>query len=99
QPTAIFAGCDILAAGVLQEAYRAGLRVPDDLSIVGFDDTYAPYLTPALTTVEQPVYAIGQAAIRLAMAALEDDGEDVIRTERLATTLVVRCSTGPAPVY
>lgn len=99
RPTAIFAGCDILAAGVLQEAYRSGLRVPDDLSIVGFDDTYAPYLTPALTTVEQPVHALGQAATRLAMAALHDGIDGEITTARLSSSLVVRHSTGPAPVY
>src|SRR5262249_27174487 len=54
-PTAIFATCDILAAGVLQAIYDAGLRVPDDISVVGFDDTLGIYLTPPLTTVAQPM--------------------------------------------
>ena len=53
-PTAIFATCDILATGVLQSLYRMGRRVPQDVSVVGFDDTIAAYLAPELTTVAQP---------------------------------------------
>ncbi len=96
RPTAVFAACDLMAAAVLQEAARQGVAVPEELSVVGFDDTYAPYLTPALTTVAQPMDEIGRAAARLALDALRDGaraGEP--RTERLATTLVVRASTGP----
>jgi DNA-binding LacI/PurR family transcriptional regulator len=97
RPTAIFATCDILAAGVLQALYELGLNVPRDVSVVGFDDTYAPYLTPPLTTVEQPVIALGEAAARLAIQALQagDDGHQR-RAERLATRLVLRASTGAA---
>jgi DNA-binding LacI/PurR family transcriptional regulator len=96
QPTAIFATCDMLAAGVLQELYAHGLRVPDDISVIGFDDTYACYLSPPLTTVEQPTHEIGQAAARLAIATLSHtDGADQHRTERLVTRLVVRESTAP----
>ena len=54
RPTAIFATCDILAAGALQAIYEAGMRVPEDISLVGFDDTLALNLTPQLTTVAQP---------------------------------------------
>lgn len=94
RPTAIFAGCDLLAAGVLQELYAQGLRAPEDLSVVGFDDTFAPNLAPALTTVAQPMLALGRLAARLAIeAATEGDG--AIRQERLMTALVVRGSTGP----
>lgn len=96
RPTAIFAACDIMAAAVLQEAARLGVGVPGELSVVGFDDTYAPYLAPALTTVAQPMDGIGRAAARLALGALRDGGEaGEPRTERLATRLVVRASTGP----
>jgi DNA-binding LacI/PurR family transcriptional regulator len=96
QPTAVFATCDILAAGVLQELYARGLRVPDEMSVIGFDDTYACYLAPPLTSVEQPTHEMGRAAARLALATLHhDDGADHPRTERLTTRLVVRESTGP----
>ena len=99
RPTAIFAACDLLAAGVLQAIYEEGLRVPDQISIVGFDDTFAPYLTPKLTTVEQPMAELGRIAARLALRALDlpgDEGE--YAHERLSTRLVVRDSTGPASV-
>jgi LacI family transcriptional regulator len=96
RPTAIFAGCDLLAAGVLQEILDQGLRVPDDLSVVGFDDTYASHLAPPLTTVAQPMIEIGQVAARLAIEALEArDGPDHVRQVRLTTRLIVRKSTGP----
>jgi LacI family transcriptional regulator len=95
RPTAVFATCDILAAGVLQEVYARRLRVPDDLSVVGYDDTYAGHLTPPLTTVEQPMAELGRAAVRLAMTALpEGNGAGRSHSERLATRLAVRSSTG-----
>lgn len=99
RPTAVFLTCDILAAGALQEIYAHGLRVPDDLSVVGFDDTFASYLTPPLTTVELPMLEIGRSAARLAIEALRDgDGAHQPKTERLVTRLIVRASTGPAPL-
>jgi LacI family transcriptional regulator len=96
RPTAIFAGCDLLAAGVLQEILNQGLRVPDDFSVVGFDDTYASHLAPPLTTVAQPMVEIGQVAARLAIDALDGpNGSGQIRQRRLTTRLIVRESTGP----
>lgn len=98
RPTAIFATYDIFAAGALQAIYEAGLRVPDDISVIGFDNTYAPYLTPPLTTVEQPMLEIGRAAARIVLQTLEDEAPlPSLRTEVLTTRLVVRASTGPAP--
>jgi DNA-binding LacI/PurR family transcriptional regulator len=104
RPSAIFATCDLLASGVLQQLYAQGLRVPDDLSVVGFDDTYAPHLTPPLTTVAQPMIEIGRAAARLALGRLQgavsDQSGDVqprTETRRLATRLIIRDSTGRAP--
>jgi DNA-binding LacI/PurR family transcriptional regulator len=91
-PTAIFATCDILAAGVLQALYAAGRRVPDDVSVVGFDDTLGTYLAPELTTVAQPMQALGQEAFRMAVEAIDNDtarGEIV-----LSANLVIRRSTG-----
>lgn len=94
RPTAIFATCDIMAAGILQEAHVSRLRVPDDLSLVGFDDTYASHLTPPLTTVRQPMDELGRAAVRLAMTPREG-GAGLPRRERLTTQLIVRESTAP----
>ena len=101
RPTAIFATCDILAAGVLQSLYRHGLSVPEDVSVIGYDNTYAPYLTPPLTTVEQPMPEIGGTAARIlietqaewnAHAAIEN-----VRWEQrqLTTYLNSRSSTAP----
>ena len=100
RPTAIFAACDLIAAGVLQELSRAGLRVPTDISVVGFDDTLAERLTPALTTVAQPMVQIGRLAAAIAIEALQDLGTETTggaapRRERLTTQLVIRDSTGP----
>ncbi len=96
RPTAIFAGCDLLAAGVLQEILEQGLKVPDDISVVGFDDTYAPNLAPPLTSVAQPMSEIGQVAAQLAIDALtSEDGANPVCRKRLTTRLIVRASTGP----
>lgn len=100
RPTALFATCDILAAGALQAIYEQALRVPADISLIGFDNTYAPYLTPPLTTVELPMLDIGKAAVRI---VLEQDQQEeatswVQQHVRLSTRLVTRSSTGPAPV-
>lgn len=69
--TAVFAANDQSAAGALRALREAGLRVPDDVSVVGFDDTLlAHYLVPSLTTVRQPLREMGQAAAALALARL-----------------------------
>jgi LacI family transcriptional regulator len=91
-PTAIFATCDILAAGVLQGLYRAGKRVPEDVSVIGFDDTLAPRLAPELTTVAQPLAELGRAAFDMAVAAIDHRGSQAEVV--LTSTLVIRLSTG-----
>jgi DNA-binding LacI/PurR family transcriptional regulator len=95
RPTAIFATCDIMAAGILQEAHRCHLRVPDQLSVVGFDDTYASHLTPPLTTVRQPMDELGRNAVWLALAPAANGTPGEPRRERLTTQLIVRESTAP----
>jgi LacI family transcriptional regulator len=98
RPTAIFATYDIFAAGVLQAVYEAGLRVPADVSVIGFDNTYAPYLAPQLTSVAQPMLDIGRTAARIVVQTLqEEEPPPSLRTEVLSTRLVVRASTGPSP--
>jgi LacI family transcriptional regulator len=95
-PTAVFSACDIMAAGVLQAIYARGLRVPEDISVVGFDDTLAPYLSPPLTTVAQPMETIGRAAVQLALAELADEGGNrAPQISRLSMRLVERSSTAP----
>jgi LacI family transcriptional regulator len=94
--TAVLTACDILAAGALQAIYNHHLRVPADISVVGFDDTYAPYLSPPLTTVRQPMFEIGQMAARIAIEELDRKPElhtYGFRTESLSTQLTVRSST------
>jgi DNA-binding LacI/PurR family transcriptional regulator len=94
-PTAIVAGNDAQAFGVLQALGERGLRAPDDLSVVGFDDVpVASWATPALTTVRQPLAAMAATAVRM----LRSDPATAAGEPRhieLATALVIRESTGP----
>ena len=96
-PTAVAAATDLLAFGILHRAAERGLRVPEDLSVTGFDDIpLAASAVPALTTVRMPVDAMAQAAVERAIAAPED-GEPRPRLRTFAPELVVRASTAPAP--
>ena len=91
--TAVFCASDRMAVGLLHTAQRRGIAVPDDLSVVGFDDlTWARYLCPPLTTVRQPGREMGRAAARLVLDAPFDAA---VPTLRIAPTLVVRASTAP----
>jgi LacI family transcriptional regulator len=97
RPTAIFCFNDNVAIGALNVARRMGVRVPEDLSIVGFDDTFqATIVRPNLTTVRQPLAELGRLGVSLLTRLIEGQRLDAMRIE-LATTLVVRDSTGPAP--
>jgi LacI family transcriptional regulator len=92
-PTAIFAFNDNLAVGAMRAARTAGVRVPEDLSVVGFDDTEeAAIVTPALTTVRQPLAEMGRMAVSLLGRLLEGQQVEALSVE-LATRLVVREST------
>jgi LacI family transcriptional regulator len=92
-PTAIFAFNDNLAIGAMQAAAARGLRVPDDLSIVGFDDIeWAQLMTPALTTVRQPLAEMGRMAVSLLMRLLDNQSFEALHVE-LATRFIVRGST------
>ena len=94
-PTAIFAFNDNIAIGAVQAARARGLRVPEDLSIVGFDDVeHATIVTPALTTVRQPLAEMGRTAVSLLNRLLERQRFETLHVE-LATRLVVRDSTAP----
>lgn len=94
-PTAIFAGCDATALGVLEEARSQGVRVPDDLSLVGFDGTPLTEQTlPRLTSVAQPLQEMGRAALRAVLRLTKGEALDSPHME-LATELVIRDSTAP----
>jgi LacI family transcriptional regulator len=95
-PTAIFAFNDEMAIGAMQAARERGLRIPEDLSIVGFDDLErAAIVVPALTTVRQPLAEMGRMAVSLLTRLLDNQRVEGLNVE-LATRLVVRQSTGPA---
>ena len=98
RPSAIFAVNDTLALGVLTEATRRGLRVPRDLSVVGFDDiALAEQAHPPLTTVAQPKLQLGRTAARLLIARIERQTAAEPQEARLPCELVPRASTGPVP--
>ncbi|KAB8194029.1 substrate-binding domain-containing protein [Nonomuraea phyllanthi] len=90
-PTAVFACSDTMAVGVCQALAERGLRVPGDVSVVGFDDSLAAmYTVPGLTTVRQPWSELGGAALSALLSGLPPERLEV------PTTLVVRGSTAPA---
>jgi LacI family transcriptional regulator len=95
RPTAIFAGSDEQARGVYDEAHARGLRIPQDLSVVGFDDVdICEWMSPRLTTVRQSLAQMAALAIRTVLQDPPPSGEEPGRIE-LSTTLVVRDSTAP----
>ncbi len=94
-PTAIFAFNDNMAIGTMQAARARGLRVPRDLSIVGFDDVeHATVVTPTLTTIRQPLAEMGRMAVSMLIRLLERQRFETLHVE-LGTRLVVRESTAP----
>ncbi|MET8911873.1 LacI family DNA-binding transcriptional regulator [Micromonospora sp. NPDC004551] len=94
-PTAIFAASDQMALGVYEAVRRRGLRVPDDVSVVGFDDLpEARWCSPPLTTVRQPLAKMGLLAARTVLRLAQGERIESPRVE-LATELVVRDSAAP----
>ena len=96
-PTAVFAFTDEMAVATLQAARERGLCVPDGLSIIGFDDAaIASYITPALSTVRQPLRELGRAGVDLLFRQLRGQVIEARRIE-FSTRLIVRASTAPLP--
>jgi LacI family transcriptional regulator len=92
-PTAIFGFNDAIAIGAIKAAQERGLRVPGDVSIVGFDDLpYATIVTPALTTIRQPLAEMGRAAVGLVVRLLDSGRPEAPQIE-LPTRMIVREST------
>ncbi|MFN2601308.1 MAG: LacI family DNA-binding transcriptional regulator [Gemmatimonadaceae bacterium] len=95
RPTAIFAANDSMAIGALSALREAGIRVPDDMAVAGFDDiTIARYLNPPLTSVHVPIAELGERAMAKLITALRDKDRHVRRQDLLGTTLVIRSSCG-----
>jgi DNA-binding LacI/PurR family transcriptional regulator len=92
RPTGVLAMSDMAAIGLMAAAIASGLRVPEDISIVGYDDLpMAAWTTPRLTTVRQPIVEKGRLAARLLIQRLQ--GKEVGSPPPLETSLVVRNST------
>ncbi|MGW1028151.1 LacI family DNA-binding transcriptional regulator [Streptomyces sp. NPDC002577] len=96
--TAVFAANDDMAIGLIRALTEAGLRVPDDVSVVGFDDTpVAAYVTPPLTTVRQPFDAVAREGLKRLVHAIENPRADPLPAGDPPVDLVVRSSTAPPP--
>lgn len=97
RPTAIFVASDVVAFGVIGALRTAKLRVPADVSVVGFDDIpLAPYADPPLTTIHTPAFDLGEVAGRILLDLIE--GREIRRRTMLPAPLVVRSSTAaPSP--
>ena len=96
RPTAVFAANDDMAAGVIHAALESNLRVPEDLSVCGFDDTpMSGQIFPSLTTVHQPTHEMGRLVTMELLASIHRPGSG--RMLHVPYTLQVRRSTGPAP--
>jgi DNA-binding LacI/PurR family transcriptional regulator len=94
RPTAVMCSNDLSAIGVLHQMYRAGLKVPEDLSVIGFDDIHLAQVTiPPLTTIRMSCFELARAAVNALRAHVEKDG-DPKRSYNIDTHLVVRESTG-----
>lgn len=94
RPDAVFVASDLMAVGALKALREAGLRVPDDIAIVGYDDVeLARFTDPPLTTVRQPIYELGRVAVHLLLRQLEEGTREPQRVI-LPVELVIRSSCG-----
>jgi LacI family transcriptional regulator len=94
RPAAVFAANDSMAVGALRAFREAGLRIPDDVAVVGFDDVpIARYVTPPLSSVRVDLLEFGRRAVNLAVEALKDPSSHEPRHEVVETTLVIRRSS------
>ncbi|EGQ8606200.1 substrate-binding domain-containing protein [Vibrio parahaemolyticus] len=91
-PSSIFVSNDMMAMGVINAANELGIKVPDDLSIIGYDDIHiAKFMSPSLTTIHQPKYRLGQAAVETLVRRLDDKSNEA-QVVQLEPTLVIRNS-------
>jgi DNA-binding LacI/PurR family transcriptional regulator len=96
--TAIFAANDVMAFGVVQAALGRGLRIPQDLSLIGFDNIeFSVIVHPALTTIHQPKYEMGYAAVDILLRLARDKSKHIPEHRRLGVELIERLSCQPPP--
>ena len=96
--TAVFAANDDMAIGLIRALTEAGLRVPEDVSVVGFDDIpVAAYVTPPLTTVRQPFDAVAQEGLKRLVHAIENPNAAPLPSSPPPVDLIIRTSTAPPP--
>jgi len=92
RPTAVFAASDVVAIGVMSAIQAAGLEIPEDIAVVGFDDIFlAAHTQPPLTTVRVPAYGLGWTAAELLISLIEGEEASSVTLE---TELVIRDSCG-----
>lgn len=97
RPTAIIAVNDLLAMGAIRAVNDAGLQIPEDISLIGYDDiAMAKYMVPRLTTVSKDVQTLGRNAVQLLISRLQNPDQSYQTTES-APQFIIRESTGPAP--
>lgn len=93
-PTALFAGGDEVAAGVIREAKRYGWKIPEDLAVIGFDNQpLADLIEPGLTTIDQPMQLMGKRAMELMVEMIKSDQKPSYQREVLPLELIIREST------
>jgi DNA-binding LacI/PurR family transcriptional regulator len=98
--SALFAFNDVSAIGAIRALEEAGLHVPSDISVLGFDDIYAAqFHNPALTTIRQPLFEMGRLAATTVLDRLVDPEADPVPVLSVEPTLVVRESTAPGPYH
>ncbi len=98
RPTAVLAMSDAMAIGAMHALRDLGLAVPDDVSVVGFDDIdLASHVDPPLTTVHQPIRRKGEEAVRLLLGVVGPGKPAAPEHRRLATRFVIRASTSSVP--
>jgi DNA-binding LacI/PurR family transcriptional regulator len=96
--TAVFAANDDMAIGLIRALVEAGRSVPDEVSVVGFDDIpVAAYVSPPLTTVRQQFDVVAREGLKLLVHAIEKPNDDPLLTSDPPVELVVRASTAPPP--
>jgi LacI family transcriptional regulator len=96
RPTAIFASNDEMAAGVYKAAYRLGVSIPGELSVVGFDDSpLATRLSPSLTTIRMPIRDMGRLAAAKLIPMKVPNEADLATVTRVTLHLIVRDSSQP----
>ncbi len=96
RPSAVFAANDDMAAGVVVTAHKNNLRIPEDISIIGFDDSeLAEKIWPPLTTIRQPRIAFGEQAAEILISQIGTRGIDKPRTVLMDYETIIRSSTGP----